>query len=114
VFSIGAGDADGGEHPMRFLTALTIVVALGGSAYAQGLPPIGIPMGEEKPAKPVDPVKENEYRSAIGGLPAPKSADPWGSVRESKPAPAAKKPAADKTKKNPATAKTTDAPKKTN
>jgi hypothetical protein len=100
---------------MRGLTALAIVVALGGSAFAQGLPPLGIPMGEEKPEKPVDPVKEHEYRDAIGGMPTPKAADPWGSVRESKPAPAApakKTPTA--AKKNPATAKTTDAPKKTN
>jgi hypothetical protein len=115
VFSIGAGDADGREHPMRGLTALAIVVALGGPAYAQGLPPIGIPMGAPEKEKPVDPIKENEYRSAIGGMPTQKSADPWGNVREAKPAPAApaKKPAA-AAKKNPATAKTTDAPKKTN
>jgi hypothetical protein len=100
---------------MRGLTALAIVVALGGTAYAQGLPPLGIPMDEPKKEKPVDPVKENDYRSAIGGLPTPKTADPWGNVRESKPAPAApakKTPAA--AKKNPTTAKTTDAPKKTN
>jgi hypothetical protein len=108
---------------MRTLMAMAIAAALAGPAYAQGLPPIGIPMGGEKPEKPVDPVKENEYRSAIGGMPTPKAADPWGSVRETKPASAApaKKtppPAADKsahvTKKSPATAKTTDAPKKTN
>ena len=106
---------------MRSLMAAAIVLALAGSAYAQ-MPPVGIPMGEPQKEKPVDPVKENEYRSAIGGLPTPKSADPWGSVRDTKPAPAApakKAPAgADKNaiggKKNPTTAKTTDAPKKTN
>jgi hypothetical protein len=107
---------------MRGLLALAIVAALAAPAYAQGLPPIGIPMAAPEKERPVDPVKENEYRSAIGGMPTPKAADPWGNVRESKPAPAAsaKKttPAADKSppgaKKNPATAKTTDAPKKTN
>ena len=105
---------------MRFLAVMAVAVALGGTAYAQGLPPIGIPMEPDKPMKPVDPVKERDYSSAIGGLPTPKAADPWGNVRETKPAPAApakKTPAAEKTtggKKNPATAKTTDAPKKTN
>jgi hypothetical protein len=107
---------------MRTLMAVAIAAALAGPAYAQGLPPIGIPMGGDKTEKPVDPVKENEYRSAIGGMPSPKAADPWGTVREGKPAPAApaKKtpPAADKNvsaaKKNPTTAKTGDAPKKTN
>jgi hypothetical protein len=102
---------------MRGLIFVAIAAALAGPAYAQSLPPLGIPMGEPTKEKPVDPVKENEYRSAIGGMPTPKSADPWGNVRESKPAPA-KKPAAEKTapaaKKNPATAKTTDAPKKSN
>jgi hypothetical protein len=107
---------------MRTLMIVAIAAALAGPAHAQGLPPIGIPMGGDKPEKPVDPVKENEYRSAIGGMPTPKATDPWGSVRETKPASAAptKKaaPAADKNasggKKNSATAKTTDAPKKTN
>jgi hypothetical protein len=83
------------------------------------MPPMGIPMGEPKKEKPIDPVKENEYRSAIGGLPSQKAADPWGNVRETKPAaPAAKKAASDKNppapKKNPTTAKSGDAPKKTN
>ena len=107
---------------MRSLLVVAIAAALTGPAYGQGLPPIGIPMAAPEKEKPVDPIKENEYRSAIGGMPTPKAADPWGSVRESKPAPVApaKKtpPAADKNppgaKKNPATAKTTDAPKKTN
>ena len=107
---------------MRGLMVVALAVALSGPAYAQGLPPIGIPMGGDKPEKPVDPVKENEYRSAIGGMPAQKAADPWGNVRDTKPASAApaKKaaPAADKNahapKKNSATAKATDAPKKTN
>jgi hypothetical protein len=104
---------------MRSLMAVTIAVALAGPAYGQGLP-VGIPMGEPKKEKPVDPIKENEYRSAIGGLPTPKAADPWGSVRETKPAsaPAKKTPPADKNahaaKKTSTTAKTTDAPKKTN
>jgi len=102
---------------MRSLMAAAIVLALAGSAYAQ-MPPVGIPMGEPRKEKPVDPVKENEYRSAIGGLPTPKSADPWGNVRETKPAPPAKKAASDKNpstpKKNSTTAKTGDTPKKTN
>ena len=104
---------------MRSLMAFAIAAALAGPAFAQGLPPIGIPMGEPAKERPVDPIKENEYRSAIGGMPTPKSADPWGNVRENKPAaaaPAKKAPtAADKkppaAKKNPTTAKTTDAPK---
>src|SRR5690348_6710627 len=103
---------------MRSLMAFAIAAALAGPAYAQ-MPPLGIPMGEPAKEKPVDPIKENEYRSAIGGMPMPKSSDPWGNVRESKPAaaaPAKKAPAAaDKkppaAKKNPTTAKTTDAPK---
>jgi hypothetical protein len=104
---------------MRSLMALPIVLALAAPAYAQGLPPLGIPLGEEKPEKPVDPAKESDYRSAIHGLPTPKSADPWGSVRDTKPAPPAtgkKTPTAgDKsTKKSSSTAKATDAPKKTN
>ena len=101
---------------MRSLVAAAILLSLAGSAYAQGLPPIGIPMGEEKPQKPVDPVKENEYRSAIGGLPTPKaSSDPWGNVRETKPAPAAPaKKTPTTAKKDGAGAKTGDAPKKTN
>jgi hypothetical protein len=104
---------------MRSLMVVALAAALAGPAYAQ-MPPIGIPMGEPQKEKPVDPIKENDYRSAIGGMPSQKAADPWGNVRESKPAPAApakKTPAADKNppaKKNPATAKTTDAPKKTN
>ena len=47
------------------------------------------------------------YGFSLGGMPAQKAADPWGSVRESKPAPAKKTPAADKNppaKKNPTTA----------
>jgi len=103
---------------MRALMAVAIAAALAGPASAQGLPPIGIPMGAPKEGKPVDPIKENEYRSAIGGMPTPKAADPWGNVRDTKPAAPAKKPAAEKTtataKKNPSTAKATDAPKKTN
>ena len=103
---------------MRSLLAFTIAAALAGPAYAQ-MPPLGIPMGTPEKERPVDPIKENEYRSAIGGMPTPKAADPWGTLRESKPAPAKKTaPAAEKTtpaaKKNPSTAKTTDAPKKTN
>jgi len=102
------------ETSMRSLMAAAIVMALAGPAYAQGLP---IPMGEPPKEKPIDPVKENEYRSAIGGLPSQKSTDPWGNVRDTKPAaPAAKKTpaAAEKPKKNSTTAKTSDAPKKTN
>jgi hypothetical protein len=106
---------------MRNLTVFALAAGLAGPAYAQGLPPIGIPMGEPQKERPVDPIKEKEYRSAIGGMPTPKAADPWGNVRENKPAPATpanRTPAADKNapgaKKNPATAKTTDAPKKTN
>jgi hypothetical protein len=104
---------------MRSLMAAAIVAALASPAYGQGLPPIGIPMGEPTKEKPVDPIKENEYRSAIGGLPSQKSTDPWGNVRETKPAPAAKKaPAADKTApgttKKSTTAKSGDTPKKTN
>jgi hypothetical protein len=104
---------------MRSLMAVAIVAALGAPAFGQGLP-VGIPMGEPKKEKPVDPIKENEYRSAIGGLPTPKSADPWGNVRDTKPAsaaPAKKTPPADKSaaaKKTSTTTKTTDAPKKTN
>jgi hypothetical protein len=105
---------------MRTLMTVAIAAALAGPAYAQGLPPLGIPMGGDKAEKPLDPVKENEYRSAIGGMPTQKAADPWGSVRETKPASAApaKKPTppADKNaaKKNSTTAKTGDTPKKTN
>jgi hypothetical protein len=105
---------------MRSLMVVAIAAVLSGPAFAQGIP-LGIPMGGDKPEKPVDPVKENEYRSAIGGMPAARPADPWGSVRETKPAAApAKKspPVADKNaagaKKNPTTAKSTDAPKKAN
>ncbi len=103
---------------MRSLMALAIVAALGAPAYGQGLPPVGIPMGEPKKEKPVDPVKENEYRSAIKGMPTPKAADPWGSVRETKPASAAPAKKTEKNapaaKKNATTAKTGDAAKKTN
>ena len=102
---------------MRSLIAVAIVAALGGPAFGQGLP-VGIPMGEPQKEKPVDPIKENEYRSAIKGMPTPKAADPWGNVRETKPASAAPAKKTDKNaaaaKKNATTAKTTDAPKKTN
>src|SRR5689334_5370234 len=105
---------------MRSLMVVAIAAVLSGPAFAQGMP-LGIPMGAPEKEKPVDPVKENEYRSAIGGMPASKPADPWGNVRETKPAAApAKKspPAADKNaagaKKQSTTAKSTDAPKKTN
>jgi hypothetical protein len=91
---------------MRSLMAAAIVVAFAGPAYAQGLPPIGIPMGEEKPQKPVDPIKENEYKSAIGGLPTPKTSDPWGTIRQSPPPAAKKAPAA--SGKNPTSAKKTN------
>jgi hypothetical protein len=97
---------------MRKLMVFAIAAGLAGPAFAQGMPPIGIPMGAPEKEKPVDPVKENEYRSAIKGMPTPKASDPWGSVRENKPAATVKKtPPA---KKNPSTAKTTDAPKKPN
>lgn len=104
---------------MRSLIVVAIAALLAGPAYAQGMPPIGIPMGGDKPEKPVDPEKEKEYRSAIGKLPTTtKPADPWGNVRESKPAPAAPAKKTEKSasgaKKNPTTAKSTDAPKKTN
>ena len=71
---------------MRSLMAAAIVLVLAGSAYAQGLPPIGIPMGEEKPHKELPPEKEGDYRSAIKGLPDRKTSDPWGSVRSQAPA----------------------------
>src|SRR5262249_50958959 len=68
----------------------------------------------------VDQAKENEYRSAIGGITPPKAADPWGNVRETKSQPAApaKKtpPAGDKNtaaKKKSTPPKTTHPPKKT-
>jgi hypothetical protein len=102
------------EMAMRFLAAAAIATMLAGSAYAQGVPPIGIPMGAPEKERPVDPVKENEYRSAIKGLPSPKAADPWGNVRESKPAPAGSAKTTPPAKKNPSTAKTGDAPKKNN
>jgi hypothetical protein len=93
---------------MRFLLVPALAVALAGTAYGQGLPPIGIPMGEEKPQKPVDPVKENEYRSSLGGLPNQKPGDPWGTIRSAPAAPAQKKAA------TPAPAdKNAAAPKKT-
>jgi hypothetical protein len=74
------------EQPMRTLMAAAIAAVLAGSAYGQGLPPVGIPL-EPGGTKPV---KENEYRSSLGGLPNQKPADPWGSVRNP-PAPTAKK-----------------------
>ena len=104
---------------MRKLMVFAIAAGLAGPAFAQGVPPIGIPMGSPEKEKPVDPVKEHEYRSAIGGLPTAKSADPWGTVRETKPAPEKKTPAvsdknAPAVKKHSTTAKTTDTPKKSN
>jgi hypothetical protein len=80
------------EAAMRFLVAAAAVALLSGSAYAQ-MPPMGIPFGEPKASKPVDPAKESDYRSSLGGLPDRKSSDPWGNIRSS-PAPAA--PAAKK------------------
>ena len=72
---------------MRALMAAAIAALLAGPAYAQGLPPLGIPMGEEKPHKELPPEKESDYRSAIKGLPdRSKSSDPWGSVRSQTPA----------------------------
>jgi hypothetical protein len=110
---------------MRFLLVPAIAVALAGAAYGQGLPPLGIPIGEVKPEKPVDPVKENEYRSTLGALPNQKPGDPWGSIRSTPAAPAQKKAAAPADKnaaapkkntatatKNAATAKTGAAAKK--
>src|ERR1043166_7668472 len=52
-----------GTH-MRSLLAFAIAAALAGPAYAQ-MPPLGIPMGTPEKERPVDPIKENEYRPAI-------------------------------------------------
>jgi hypothetical protein len=80
---------------MRTLMAAAIAAVLAGSAYGQGLPPVGIPLEPGgKPEKPPDPVKENEYRSTLRGLPNQAPADPWGSVRNPAPAAAKKAPAA--------------------
>jgi hypothetical protein len=100
------------EQPMRTLMAAAIAAVLAGSAYGQGLPPVGIPLepGGTKPEKPVDPVKENEYRSSLGGLPNQKPADPWGSVRNP-PAPAAKKAPASPAKTTSGAAAKKAAPK---
>jgi hypothetical protein len=99
------------ETAMRFLLVPAIAVALAGAAYGQGLPPIGIPMGDEKPEKPVDPVKENEYRSSLHGLPNQKPGDPWGTIRSTPAAPAQKKAAAP-ADKNAATKKSAAATNK--
>jgi hypothetical protein len=92
---------------MRTLMAAAMAAALAGSAYGQGLPPVGIPIdpGGSKPEKPADPVKENEYRSTLRGLPNQAPADPWGSVRNSPPPPAAKKAPAAPAKSTTGTAK---------
>ena len=94
---------------MRFLAAAAIIGALMGTAYGQ-MPPLGVPMGGDKPQKPVDQAKENEYNKALRDLPNQKSADPWGNVRTEQPAPGTKKPAEKKTtgrtsKKGPAAPK---------
>jgi hypothetical protein len=75
---------------MRAVMAAAVFALLMGSAYGQGLPPLGIPMGGEPTHKELPPEKENEYRSAIKGLPDRKSADPWGTVRSQTPAPQGK------------------------
>jgi hypothetical protein len=102
-----SGDPIRMETPMRFLLVPAIAVALAGAAYGQGLPPLGIPLGEEKPQKPVDPVKENEYRSTLRGLPDSKPGDPWGTIRSAPAAPAQKKAAAPADKNAAAPKKTT-------
>jgi len=72
---------------MRALMAAAIVALVAGPAFGQGLPPLGIPMGGEPVHKELPPEKENDYRSAIKGLPdRSKSSDPWGSVRSQTPA----------------------------
>jgi|HubBroStandDraft_6_1064221.scaffolds.fasta_scaffold18280_6 hypothetical protein len=96
---------------MRTLMSAAIVVALAGSAYGQTGIPMGIPLepgGKAEP--PPDPVKENEYRSTLHGLPNQKPADPWGSVRNP-PAPAAKKAPAAPAKTTTGTAAKKAAPK---
>ena len=92
---------------MRGLLALAIVAVLAAPAYAQGLPPIGIPMGAPEKERPVDPVKENEYRSTLRGLPDSKPGDPWGTIRSAPAAPAQKKAAAPADKNAAAPKKTT-------
>jgi hypothetical protein len=98
---------------MRTLMSAAIVVALAGSAYGQTGIPMGIPLepgGKAEP--PPDPVKENEYRSTLHGLPNQKPADPWGSVRNPPaPAPAAKKAPAAPAKTATGTAAKKAAPK---
>ena len=95
---------------MRTLMSAAIVLALAGSAYGQGIP-IGIPLEPGTKAEPPpDPVKENEYRSTLHGLPNQKPVDPWGSVRNP-PAPAAKKAPAAPAKATTGTAAKKAAPK---
>jgi hypothetical protein len=79
------------EAAMRFLTAAAVVAVLAGPAYGQSIPPVTLPMGGDKPQRPTDPAKERDYRSALGGLPDKKAADPWGNIRQNAPAPPAKK-----------------------
>ncbi len=77
---------------MRTFIAAALVVLLTGSAFGQGLPPLGIPMGGDKPQKEVDPLKENAYNSAINKLPdRSKASDPWQGVRPETSAPPSKK-----------------------
>jgi len=85
------GDREHMETAMRALTVAAVVAVLAGPAYAQ-MPAMGIPLGEERPERPVDPAKEGEYNRTLKELPNQKAADPWGNVRSD--APATKKPAA--------------------
>jgi hypothetical protein len=102
------------ESAMRIFLAAAVGALLAGSAYAQ-MPPMGIPFGEPRKEKPVDPAKESDYRSSLGGLPDRKASDPWGNIRSSEPAPGAKKspPKTGAAAKKDGTTKNAGAPKPT-
>ena len=76
---------------MRTFMVAAIIALLTGSAHSQSLPPIGFPMGGDKPQAPPDPEKEKAYKSAIDKVPSRKLDDPWQSIRSNPATPSAKK-----------------------
>lgn len=74
---------------MRSITvAATLILLLTAHANSQNLNMLGglgdkRPLSEEEVAK--QKAADEAYKSAVGKIPAQKSADPWGTVRDSAP-----------------------------
>ena len=90
---------------MRVFFAATVIAFLAGPVYAQTQKPVpqyGDNTG--KSAREIEDEKDAEraYKRSLGNIPEQKASDPWGTMRDGAPKPAAKDSAA----KDPAAKRT--------